>query len=147
MGQLTTTVGQLLKHKGSDVAGIGPDATVIEALQLMAQKNIGCLVVLKDGDLVGMFSERDYARKVVLKGRTSREMAVREAMTGNVCTVGPDESIERCMQVMTEHRIRHLPVVSAGKLVGIVSIGDVVKEVITAQDQIIEQLQSYISGR
>ena len=115
-------------------------------MQLMADKDIGALLVIEEGNVVGIFSERDYARKVILHGKSSKETLVREIMTSRVISVNIDQSIEECMAVMTEKRIRHLPVLEAGKLVGVISIGDVVKEIIAEQEFVIEQLGHYISG-
>jgi CBS domain-containing protein len=138
------TVGQILTVKGQEVHAISPEATVYEALRLMAHKNIGAVLIIQAGKLVGIFSERDYARSVVLKGRASREMQVKEIMSRNVITIAPSESIEACMALMTDQRIRHLPVVQGGELVGLISIGDVVKKIISYQRDTIEDLQAYI---
>jgi len=135
---------QLLNAKGHHVHSIRPDAKVIEALQLMAQKDIGALLVTDGSRVVGILSERDYARKVILQGKSSHDIPVREIMTSGVVTVDPSKSIEDCMALMTQRRIRHLPVCEGDKLVGIVSIGDLVKEVIAEQEQTIRQLESYI---
>jgi CBS domain-containing protein len=135
---------QLVGAKGSQVHFIHPDAKVIEALQLMAQKDIGALLVMDGGRVVGIMSERDYARKVILHGKSSQDIAVRDIMTSGVVTVDPSKTIEDCMSLMTQRRIRHLPVCEGDKLVGIVSIGDLVKEVIAEQEQTIRQLESYI---
>lgn len=140
-------VRELLKQKGSGVWSIGPDASVYDALALMAEKNIGALLVMEDERLVGMISERDYARKVVLAGRASRETLVGDVMTTRVIFAEPTETVEECMALMTEKRIRHLPVIQKdGTLLGVVSIGDLVKEVIAEQQFMIEQLEHYISG-
>ena len=142
------TVRELLRNKGYDVWSIGPDATVYEALTLMAGKDVGALLVLDNaGQLVGILSERDYARKIVLKGKTSRETPVREIMTEKVVWVRPDQTIEECMALMTNKRIRHLPVQEEGRLLGVISIGDVVKDIISEQGFVIEQLENYITGR
>ena len=138
------TLLQLCQAKGSEVYSIRPDARVIEALQLMAQKDIGALPVLDGERLVGIMSERDYARKVILLGRSSQDIEVRDIMTTDVVTVDPGRTVEACMSVMTQKRVRHLPIVEGGKLVGLVSIGDLVKEVIAEQEQTIRQLESYI---
>ena len=135
---------QLLSAKGGQVHSIDPDAKVIEALQIMAQKDIGALVVMEGGRLAGIISERDYARKVILRGKSSQDVPVREIMTGDVVTVDPSRTIEECMGLVTHRRIRHLPVIEDGKLIGLVSIGDLVKEVIAEQEQTIKQLESYI---
>jgi CBS domain-containing protein len=141
------TVSDLLRVKGNQVWSIGPDATVYDALTLMAEKDVGALLVLDNvGQLVGILSERDYARKIVLKGKTSRETPVREIMTGKVLWVRPDQTIEEIMALMTNKRIRHLPVLEEGRLVGVISIGDVVKAIISEQEFMIEQLENYITG-
>jgi CBS domain-containing protein len=140
------TVSDLLRTKGHAVWSIGPDATVFEALQLMADKDVGALVVLDGGRLAGILSERDYARKVILRGRSSRETPVREIMTERVYTIHPEESVEACMALMTDRRVRHLPVVDGEELLGLISIGDVVKCIISDQEFHIRQLHKYISG-
>jgi len=135
---------QLLQAKGAQVHSIQPDAKVIEGLQLMAKKDIGALVVLEGERLVGIMSERDYARKVILQGKSSPAIQVREIMTAEVVTVDTSRTIEECMSLVTNRRVRHLPVVEDGNLIGLVSIGDLVKEVIAEQEQTIKQLESYI---
>jgi len=141
------TVSDLLRVKGNQVWSIGPDATVYDALTLMAEKDVGALLVLDNvGQLVGILSERDYARKIVLKGKTSRETPVREIMTKKVLWVRPDQTIEEIMALMTNKRIRHLPVLEEGRLVGVISIGDVVRAIISEQEFMIEQLENYITG-
>jgi CBS domain-containing protein len=139
------TVGQLLSMKGSDVWKVSPEASVLDALKLMAEKNIGAVLVLDGDDLVGIFSERDYARKVILEGKTSRETQVSDIMTSELAFVQPGQSMEECMVLMTNERIRHLPVMEGGRLVGLISIGDVVKAVISEQEFLIEQLENYIT--
>jgi len=143
---LMITVGQILNDKGYDVWSISPNATVYEALQLMAEKNVGALVVLDRRKAVGLISERDYARKVILKGKTSLNTPVREIMTSKMVSVCPKQSAEECMALMTDQRTRHLPVLEDGRLVGIVSIGDVVKKIIHNQEFTIQQLDNYITG-
>jgi CBS domain-containing protein len=138
------TVRQLLDAKGGQVHAIGPDARVFDALKLMAEKDVGALVVLDNGKLVGIISERDYARKVILHGKSSHDIAVREIMTAKVVTMQPAQTVEDCMAVMTSRRIRHLPVTDGGRLIGVLSIGDLVKEVIADQELTIKQLESYI---
>jgi CBS domain-containing protein len=138
------TVRQLLEGKTTRLLSISPDASVFEALQLMAAKDVGALVVLEGERLAGIFSERDYARKVVLVGKFSKETAVREIMTAKVLCVRPDQTVDQCMALMTEHRIRHLPVLDGSKVIGVISIGDVVKELLSEQQVIISQLESYI---
>jgi CBS domain-containing protein len=145
--KLYDCVALVLKHKGSEVYSVSPDTTVYEALEKLAQKDIGALVVMNGTDLVGIFSERDYARQVVLKGRFSRETRVDEIMSSPVTTVDTKTTVDGCMLLMTKERCRHLPVVEAGKLVGLVSIGDLVNWIITAQDHTIHQLEDYISGK
>jgi CBS domain-containing protein len=141
------TVRRLLEKKGDAIWSIPPHATVFEALGLMAEKNIGAVLVIEDEVLVGIISERDYARKIILKGKTSMDTLVWEIMTATVVYVNPDQTIEECMALMTEKRIRHLPVFEDDQLIGVVSIGDVVKELISEQEFVIEQLVNYISGR
>jgi len=138
-------VKQILSEKGNDVWAVPPDATIYEALELMAEKNIGAVLVMDDDSLVGIFSERDYARKVVLQGKSSRQTPVRAGMTEEVICVRPDQSVEGCMSLMTEKRIRHLPVLEGESVVGVISIGDVVKSVISQQANTIEHLESYIT--
>ena len=140
------TVKQLLQAKVADIWTIMPDAKVYDALALMADKNIGALLVVDAGRLVGIFSERDYARKVVLHGKSSRETPVREIMTTRVVYVRPEQTIEDCMALMTDKRIRHLPVIDGERVMGVISIGDVVKAVISEQEFMIEQLANYIAG-
>lgn len=140
------TVRQILQNKGQQVWSISPAASVYEALQLMAAKDIGALAVVEEERLVGIFSERDYARKVILHGKTSRETRVDEIMTGKVVVVGPERTTDECMALMTEKHIRHLPVVEGERLIGLISIGDVVKAVISNQEFVINQLENYISG-
>jgi CBS domain-containing protein len=140
------TVRQLLEAKAPEVFAIGPDAPVIDAVALMAEKRIGALLVMQAGRLAGILSERDYARKVVLQGRSSRETPVRDIMTRDVVSVGLDDSSDRCMQIVTERRIRHLPVLDGDAVLGVVSIGDLVKAVIEDQQMELEQLQRYIAS-
>lgn len=141
------TVAGILEAKGSDIFAVAPGETVYEALQIMAERNVGALVVTDGGELAGVISERDYARKVVLVDRSSRETLVSEIMSGDVETVDVSASIEDCMELMTERHIRHLPVMKEGELVGVISIGDVVKAVIADLAALVEQLDSYIRGR
>ncbi len=140
------TVRQLLGRKGYAVHTIGPDATVLEALEQMAEHDVGALVVVGDGNVIGLVSERDYARKVILKGRFSKDTPVREIMSHHVFSVTSQETVAGCMALMTERRIRHLPVLENGQLAGIISIGDVVKVIIEDQQFTIEQLETYIHG-
>ena len=139
-------IGALLQDKGRDLWSIGPDASVYEAIELMAHKGIGAVVVIDAGNPVGMLSERDYARKVILKGHSSRDITVRDIMSSSVIFTDTGKSVEDCMELMTRHRIRHLPVLENGELVGMVSIGDLVKTIIDEQKFMIEQLESYIAS-
>jgi CBS domain-containing protein len=139
-----TTIKQILDTKGYAVWSIHPQESVFAAIQQMAEKEIGALVVLDGNAVVGIISERDYARKVVLKGRSSRETLVQDIMTPDVICVRMDQNVEECMAIVTERRIRHLPVLDSGRLVGIISIGDLVKTIIVEQQFIIEQLEHYI---
>jgi CBS domain-containing protein len=140
------TVRDVLRQKGHAVHSIGPDASVRDAVRIMAEHNIGALTVMDDGQLAGVITERDYARKIVLKGRASASTLVKEIMSGRVIVVGPDQRVEECMAVMTARAVRHLPVIDNGRLVGIVSIGDMVKSIIADQKFFIEQLEHYIQG-
>jgi CBS domain-containing protein len=141
------TVQQILRSKGSAFWFVTPDTMVYEALQLMAEKDVGALLVLNSGaQLVGIISERDYARKVILKGKSSLDTPVREIMSHPVTTVGPEQTVEGCMAVMTEKRVRHLPVLVTDRVVGVVSIGDVVKASLDEKDFLIKQLENYITG-
>ena len=139
-------VKQLLARKGREVWSIDADEPVLAAIQQMADRHVGALPVTRGGDLVGVVSERDYARKVILLGRSSAETPVWQIMSSPVVTVTPDDGVRQCMQLMTERRIRHLPVVEGGRMVGMISIGDLVRVVIEEQDQTIEHLERFISG-
>ena len=138
------TLKQLLEAKSGNVYSITPDARVFDALKLMADKSVGALIVLEGGRIAGVISERDYARKVILHGKSSHDLQVRDIMTGKVITVHPGQTVEECMALMTDKRIRHLPVTEGERLIGVLSIGDLVKEVIAEQQQTIQQLESYI---
>jgi CBS domain-containing protein len=140
------TIQQLLGDKGSQVWSIGPDASVYDALVLMAEKQIGALLVEDDGGTIGLLSERDYARSVILRGRTSKETLVRDVMSKPVVCTRPDQTLEEAMALMTEKRVRHLPVIADGKVVGLISIGDLIKSIISEHKFIIEQLEHYISS-
>lgn len=140
------TVEQLLQRKGPETWFVSPDETVLDALKLMAEKNVGALLVIEQSRLVGIFSERDYARKVILHGKASKDTPVSEIMSTAVVCVGPKYTVEECMALMTDKRVRHLPVLDGGKLCGVISIGDVVKAIISEQEFIIEQLEQYITG-
>jgi CBS domain-containing protein len=140
------TVKQILRDKGSQVLSIQPDALVYDALKLMAEKDVGALLVLEKGRLVGIISERDYARKVVLKGRSSLDIPVRDIMIERVMFVRPEQTVDECMALVTEKHVRHLPVLVGDRVVGIVSIGDLVKASIDEKDFMIKQLENYITG-
>lgn len=140
------TIHQVLGAKALSLVSITPDTLIYDALVIMAEKHIGALLVLEDDHLAGIFSERDYAREVVLKGRSSRTSHIKEVMTTNVITVTPKHTVEECMSMMSGKRIRHLPVVEGGKVIGVLSIGDLVKETIAEQEALIKQLESYIQG-
>jgi CBS domain-containing protein len=137
-------VSQLLEGKGSTVWTIRPDQTVFEALQLMAEKEVGALVVVNGSEVVGILSERDYARKVILKGVSSKETPVRDIMSTKVVYIRPEQRVEECLALMTDKHCRHLPVMDEGKLIGIVSIGDAVKSIIASKEFMIGQLENYI---
>ena len=139
-------VRHLLESKSPEVFGIGPDAPVIDAIRLMAEKRIGAVVVMQGGRLAGILSERDYARKIVLQGRSSASTPVRDIMTADVVTIGLKDTIDHCMQLVTERRIRHLPVVDGDAVLGVISIGDLVKAVIEDQQVQLDQLQRYIAS-
>lgn len=141
------TVKQMLEEKGRNVWTIAPDAKVFDALKLMAEKEVGALIVLEKGAVVGIISERDYARKIALMGRLSQDTPVKEIMTLQIYVVHPSSSSEECMALMTDKRIRHLPVIEKDKLVGVISIGDVVKSIISQQKVTIQHLENYIMGK
>ncbi|TQM17553.1 CBS domain protein [Pseudoxanthomonas sp. 3HH-4] len=140
------TVRQLLGSKTPEVFSVSPDASVLDAIKLMAEKGVGAVLAMQGERLCGIVSERDYARKVVLQGRSSSNTPVRDIMTAKVVTVRPDDSVDHCMQIVTEHRIRHLPVVEGEAIVGVISIGDLVKAVIEDQQVELDQLQRYIAS-
>jgi CBS domain-containing protein len=140
------TVHDILRKKGYDIWSVGPTTPIYETLQLMDEKNVGAVLVLDAGTLVGVFSERDYARKVVLKGKASKETPVGDAMTAPVTCVRPDQPIEECMALMTDKRVRHLPVIQNNQLTAVISIGDVVQAIISEQEFLIDQLENYITG-
>jgi len=139
-------IKHLLDRKGRDIISVKPETSVLDAIRLMAEKGIGSLVVMEDQELLGIMSERDYARKVIIKGRSSESTAVSEIMTANVFTTSSSETVSDCMSVMTEKKIRHLPVVEDNVVIGIISIGDLVEAIISDQQEEIEQLEHYISG-
>jgi CBS domain-containing protein len=140
------TVSDILRSKGQNIWSVTPHATVFEALELMAARNIGAVLVIEDDVLVGIMSERDYARKVILLGKQSRETLVSEIMTSRVLYVSPDQTIQECMALMTERRVRHLPVLKEGRVIGVVTIGDVGREIIADQQFMLAQLEHYITG-
>jgi CBS domain-containing protein len=140
------TIDAILAQKGTEIFSISPDSTVFEAVDLMANKNVGALLVIQDGKLVGMISERDYTRKVMLRGKKSRETQVHEIMSSDLTVVHSREPVENCLRMMTDKRIRHLPVLDGETIRGIISIGDLVKWVIASQSAAIEHLEMYISG-
>lgn len=144
---MVENVHLILKNKGSQIWSLAPDATVYEAISTMAEKNVGALLVVSEGKLVGIISERDYARKVILKDKSSRKTLVGDIMTSPVITVTPGHTLDECMQIMTDNRIRHLPVLEGEKLVGAISIGDLVKAIISTQAETIQQLDNYITGK
>jgi CBS domain-containing protein len=141
-----TTIKQILDSKGHDVLTVQPDDTVLKALELMAKKNVGAVIVTENDAPVGIFTERDYARNVILKGRSSSNTPIRDIMVPDVIFVKPEQTVDECMAIMSEKRFRHLPVMQEGKLAGIISIGDLVKTIIDEQKFTIEQLQGYIGG-
>ena len=143
-GEIMQTVNHLLKVKGTEIFSVTPQDSVLRAIEVMATRHVGALLVMNQGSLLGIISERDYARKVILHGRSSAETPVWQIMSSPVITVSPGQTVQDCMHLMTERRVRHLPVVDGGQVVGIVSIGDLVKAVIEEQQQTIEQLESYI---
>jgi CBS domain-containing protein len=140
------TISDILSYKGSSVWTISPDATVFEAIQMMADKNVGALLVTENDKLVGIVSERDYTRKVIVKGKASKTTAVKEILSSQVIHVTPAQTVQECMRLMTDHHFRHLPVLDGDKIAGIVSIGDLVNWIISAQTSTISQLQTYITG-
>jgi len=141
------SISSILKHKGSQVWAISPESTVFEAIQVMSEKNVGALLVVTAEKLLGVISERDYTRKVALKGKSSKETKVREIIPTSVISVTPDYTVEHCMRIMTENRVRHLPVLEGERILGVVSIGDLVNWIISAQNETISQLENYISGQ
>jgi CBS domain-containing protein len=143
---IQATVDHILHQKGGQVWTVSPDMTVLDAVRVLAEKNVGALIVAEGDTLIGMFSERDYTRKIILKGRSSKDTKVGEIVSAPVQTVTPEDTVEDCMRLMTEHRIRHLPILRGGKIAGIVSIGDLVNWIISTQKVALEQMESYLSG-
>jgi len=143
---MSETIGWILRNKSGGIWSIAPDATVYDALAMMADREVGALLVMSGGELVGIISERDYARKIILQGRSSKETTVQEIMTGEMHTVTMDDTMDGCMRIMTHNRIRHLPVFDNGKLVGVVSIGDLVNAIISEQARTIDHLHMYIGA-
>ena len=146
MSELTTQINAVLKRKSGAIWSTRPDATVYQAIEMMADKQIGALPVMDSGKLLGIISERDYARKIILMGRSSKETAVSEIMSAPVISVSPRHTVEECMRIITENRVRHLPVVEGGEMVGMISIGDLVNWIINEQQETIRHLEAYISG-
>ena len=144
--KLVDPIRSLLTNKGGEVWSVSPEASVYAAIEMMAERRVGALLVIEGGRLDGVISERDYARKVILQGKSSKQTQVREIMTSPVISVSPDQTVDECMRIMTNNRIRHLPVVQDEKVIGVLSIGDMVKWIITAQAETISQLHGYIAG-
>lgn len=147
MMEMVGKITDILKQKNREIWSVSPTATVYETIEMMSDKHVGALLVISDDKLVGIISERDYARKVILKGRSSKETLVMEIMTNPVIFVPPEYTVGECMKIMTDNRIRHLPVVEDEKVVGVVSLGDLVKWVISEQEETIHQLTNYITGK
>ena len=144
---MSETIASVLNNKGARIWSIDPEATILDAIALMAEKAIGALVVVSEARLVGIISERDYARKVILQGRSSKDTHVREIMTSSVITVSPEKTVDECMRIITNNRVRHLPVMRGGEVIGVISIGDLVRAIIAEQAATIDHLHSYIAGK
>jgi CBS domain-containing protein len=144
--EIAGSIDSILAHKGSAVWSIAPNATVFDAIQLMADKNVGALPVVENGGLVGIISERDYTRKVILKGKSSKDTPVRDIMTRELVVAHPGDSVTQCMHIMTDKRVRHLPLLEGTKMIGLISIGDLVRRIISAQTATIDNLEKYITG-
>jgi len=144
--ELSDTIGSVLANKGREVWSVAPDTLVYDAVEMMSDKRVGALLVLSGGTLSGVVSERDYARKVILQGKSSKHTQVKEIMSTPVISVTPDRTVDDCMRIMTERRIRHLPVLENGNVTGVISIGDLVRWIISSHEQTIDQLHSYIAG-
>jgi CBS domain-containing protein len=142
----TIQISEILSQKGNQVWSVNPETTVLEAIRVMADKNVGALLVTRGEQLVGIISERDYTRNVILKGRSSKDTTVQEIISGRAITVSPDHTVEECLRLMTQHRIRHLPVLTGSRILGVISIGDLVNSIISAQNSAIQQLETYITG-
>jgi CBS domain-containing protein len=142
----TIQISEILSQKGNQVWSVNPETTVLEAIRVMADKNVGALLVTRGEQLVGIISERDYTRNVILKGRSSKDTTVQEIISGRAITVSPDHTVEECLRLMTQHRIRHLPVLAGNRILGVISIGDLVNSIISAQNSAIQQLETYITG-
>ena len=147
VNKISGTVGTILKRKGNEIWSVRPEQTVYEAIEMMADKGVGALLVMSNGKLAGIISERDYARKVILQGRSSRTTVIREIMTSRVISVSPGDAVDECMELMTRNRIRHLPIMEDERVIGIVSIGDLVKWLVSEQEETIEHLHNYISAK
>jgi CBS domain-containing protein len=145
--KMSGTVGAILKRKGGGVWSVAPEQTVYEAIEMMADKGVGALLVISEGALAGIISERDYARKVILEGRSSKTTVIHEIMTSPVISVSPEQAVDECMELMTRHHIRHLPIMDNQRVLGVVSIGDLVKWVVSEQEETIEHLHNYISAK
>jgi CBS domain-containing protein len=147
VNKISGTVGSILKRKGNEIWSVSPKQTVYEAIEMMAARGVGALLVIEGGKLAGIISERDYARKVILQGRSSKTTVIQEIMTSPVISVSPSDQVDECMELMTQHRIRHLPIMENERVIGIVSIGDLVKWLLSEQGETIEHLHNYISAK